>query len=48
MGVNGNALENRLTSPGKGGVFESRIDSGDLLPLLGDDGASVSDLKWSC
>lgn len=43
MGVNGKALEKRVISPGRGGVFEPRIDSGDLLPLLGDDGASPSD-----
>ena len=28
---------------GSGGVLEPRMDSGDLLPLLGDEGASPSD-----
>ena len=43
MGVKGKALEKRVISPGSGGVFEPRTDSGDLLPLLGDDGSSLSD-----
>ena len=41
--MKGNALEKRVISPGSGGVFEPRRDSGDLLPLLGDEGASPSD-----
>lgn len=43
MGVKGKALEKRVMSLESGGVLESRCDSGDMLPLLGDEGASVSD-----
>ena len=45
MGVKGNALEKRVISPGRGGVLEPRIDSGDLLPLLGEEGMSPSDWR---
>ena len=43
MGVKGKAFEKRVISPASGGVFESRRDSGDLLPVLGDEGPSLSD-----
>ena len=43
MGLNGKAFENRVISPGRGGVFEPRSDSGDLLPLLGEEEISPSD-----